>query len=360
MHASVRRYVVGAGSIDALMHRIDQEFAPALSQQPGFVGYFALDIGCGAIETISIFRDTASAERSNELAAAYLAENLAEFEMTRTDVTAGEVCVSRAALKEFYDAHRWRTGRARTLSSATAVGSERPVLVAGATGRTGRLIVDRLVKRGVPVRALVRNRATGQRLLPAGVRQFVGDVRNINTLAAPIAGVGSVIIATAGGVEHHNSAELVDYFGTSNLIREAIASHVDLVILISTIGATRPEHFLDAEPTSLGWKAQAEELIRRSGVPYCIVRSGWLKDGAGGDRLSISQGDTAEGQISRADLADICTRLLYLPAAQGKTVDVVAAREGQGTTLDAAIADCEPDAARRPRSRMTATFGQAL
>ena len=360
MHASLRRYVIGAGSIDALMHRIDQEFAPAISQQPGFVGYFALDIGGGAIETISIFRDTASAERSNELAAAYVAENLAEFEMTRTDVTAGEVCVSRAALTELYDAHRWRTGRARARSSAAAVVSKRPVLVTGATGRTGRLIVDRLVERGVPVRALVRNRATGKGLFPAGVRQFVGDVRNVNTLAAPMSGTGSMIIATAGGVEHHNSAELVDYFGTSNLIRQALASHVDRVIFISTIGATRPEHYLDVEPTSVGWKAQAEELIRTSGIPYCIVRAGWLKDVTGGFPLSVFQGDTADGWISRADLAEICTRLLVLPAALGKTIDIVTARERPPIEFEAAIKAAQPDTAVRAQHRPVASLAHSV
>jgi uncharacterized protein YbjT (DUF2867 family) len=357
MHASLRRYVMGAGSIDALMHRIDEEFAPALGQQPGFVGYFALDIGGGAIETISIFHDEASAEHSNQLAGDYVAENLGEFEMTRTAVTAGEVWVSRAALTALYDAHRWRTGRARARACSTAALSNRPVLVTGATGRTGRLIVDRLLERGVPVRALVRNPAMGRRLLPTGVRQFVGDVRNINTLGAPVAGVSTVIIATSGGVEHHNSAELVDYFGTSNVIRQALASHVELVIFISTLGATGPEHYLDTEPSSVGWKAQAEELIRGSGIPYCIIRAGWLKDGAGGQPLSVSQGDTVRGPICRADLAEVCARVLLLPSARGKTIDVVAARQGSGNDFEAVIAACDPDSPREPhvRARSLAT-----
>ncbi len=160
-------------------------------------------------------------------------------------------------------------------------------------------------------------------------------------------GVGSVIIATAGTA---SSAELVDYFGTSNLIRQALASHVDLVLFISTITATRAEQYLDVEPTSVGWKARAEELIRDSGVPYCIVRSGWLTDGPGGAPLSVSQGDTVEGQLTRADLATVCDQLLLLPAARGKTIDVVATRKGPGMSLEAAIADAEPDTGGGSRS----------
>ena len=53
MYASVRHYTMGAGSHDALMHRVDEEFAPAISKEPGFVGYFMLDTsqepGFGAV-----------------------------------------------------------------------------------------------------------------------------------------------------------------------------------------------------------------------------------------------------------------------------------------------------------------------
>jgi hypothetical protein len=117
MYASVRHYTMGAGSIDSLMHRVDQEFVPAISQEPGFVGYLALDTGGGTVETISIFHDKASADGSNELAADYVRENLGEFELTRTAVSGGEVLVSRVTAEALEDAHRWRTERARSRSS---------------------------------------------------------------------------------------------------------------------------------------------------------------------------------------------------------------------------------------------------
>jgi hypothetical protein len=117
MYASVRRYTMGAGSIDSLMHRVDQEFGPAISQEPGFVAYFALDTGDSTVETISIFHDKASADGSNELAADYVRENLGEFELTRTTVSGGEVLVSRVTPEALQDAHRWRSERARSRSS---------------------------------------------------------------------------------------------------------------------------------------------------------------------------------------------------------------------------------------------------
>ncbi len=218
-----------------------------------------------------------------------------------------------------------------------------PVLVVGATGRTGRLIVRRLLERCVPVRALVRDAARGREVLSPDVPQCVGDVRSGETLTEPMGGVRSVIIATCGGAERDNSAVIVDYHGTRNVIQQAAAANVDQVIFVSTIYASHPEHYQDVEPTSLGWKARAEEVIRSSGVPYCIVRSGWLTDGVGGEPLAVSQGDTAEGRISRADLADVCTQLLFLPDARGKTFEVIVAPAGQAPSLASAVTALAPD-----------------
>ena len=222
--------------------------------------------------------------------------------------------------------------------------SEGPVLVVGATGRTGRLIVGRLVERHVSVHALVRDPAKGREVLPPNVPQFVGDVRRSETLTEPMAGARSVISVACGGTERDNSLEMVDYSGTRHLIQQASAADVDLVVFVSTIYASRPDHYEDVEPTSLGWKARAEEVIRGSRLPYCIIRPGWLTDGDGGEPLAVSQGDMAEGRISRADLADVCTQVLFLPDARGKTFEVVTARAGQAPDLASAVAALKADA----------------
>lgn len=222
--------------------------------------------------------------------------------------------------------------------------SEGPVLVVGATGRTGRLIAARLIARGVAVRALVRDAARGGEVLPAEVSQYVGDVRRSATLAEPVAGARAMIIATCSSADQGNEAEAVDYLGTSHLLEQAAAAGVERVVFVSSIHATRPEHYQDVEPTSLGWKARAEEIVRSAGVPYSIVRPGWLTDGAGGEPLAVSQGDTAEGRISREDLAAVCAELLVLAEATGKTFEVVASPAGQTSGLGSAVRALAPDA----------------
>ena len=163
-----------------------------------------------------------------------------------------------------------------------------------------------------------------------------------------------MIVATCGGAEQDNSPFVVDYFGTEHLMKNAAAEGVGLVIFVSSIYASRPDHYQDVEPTSLGWKARAEEVVRASGVPYCIVRAGWLTDGPAGEALAVSQGDIAEGHLSRADLADVCAQLLVLEDARGKTFEVVASHGGEGRPLESAIADLKPDRVTSAATRLPA------
>jgi hypothetical protein len=105
MYASLRTYRVGSGSMDALMHRVDRDFAEALSQEPGFVAYQAIDTGNDMLMTVSVFESPGQAEASNDLAAEWVADELSEFEVTRVGVIAGDVMVSRAAAGMLEPAH---------------------------------------------------------------------------------------------------------------------------------------------------------------------------------------------------------------------------------------------------------------
>ena len=105
MYASLRTYRVGSGSVDALMHRVDRDFAEALSQEPGFVAYQAIDTGNGMIMTVSVFRSQSQAEASNELAAEWVAEELTDFNITPVGVIGGQTMVSRAVAEMLEPAH---------------------------------------------------------------------------------------------------------------------------------------------------------------------------------------------------------------------------------------------------------------
>jgi hypothetical protein len=103
--ASVRQYALRDGSVAALMHKVDEIFTDRIERLDGFEAYHALDCGRGEIISISLVRDQASAEVSDDLALQFVGEELGEFDIERTEVTGGEVIVSRAMAELLEAAH---------------------------------------------------------------------------------------------------------------------------------------------------------------------------------------------------------------------------------------------------------------
>jgi hypothetical protein len=102
--ASVRRYRLRAGAVGELMHIVDDMFADRIEATDGFEAYHALDCG-GEIMSISLLRDQAAAEASDELALEFVRQALGSFNIERTEVIGGEVLVSRAMAELLEPAH---------------------------------------------------------------------------------------------------------------------------------------------------------------------------------------------------------------------------------------------------------------
>ena len=95
MYASVRRYEVDPGDVPELIKKVDDGFAPIVSQVPGFIAYYALDQGDGVVASINIFEDREGAEESNRRAKDWVTSELAGQMPNPAQVTAGEVLVHR-------------------------------------------------------------------------------------------------------------------------------------------------------------------------------------------------------------------------------------------------------------------------
>ena len=245
--------------------------------------------------------DATSAHRSDELAAEYVDTHLTEFEPTRTGVTGGDVLASRVMPAMLDAAHRWRAHRvhARRASQAS------PVLVVGATGgRDDRssTACSSGTSRFTPSSVMPRGAA---RSCPRNARQFVGDLRRRETLAASMEGVSAMIVATCGGAEQDNSPVLVDYFGTEHLMKRrwprASASW-------SSSRASTP-----AAPTTTRTSSRralgGRHEPRKSCAPRAcrIHRPRRLVDGRARRRSSRAvPGRHRRGPSLREDLADVC------------------------------------------------------
>jgi hypothetical protein len=105
MYVSIRTYRFGKGSVDELMHRVDRDLADAFVQETGFVAYQVARTGERTVASITVFHQRDQAERSNELAADWVAESLADFDIEHMGVIGGEVMVSRAIADLLEPAH---------------------------------------------------------------------------------------------------------------------------------------------------------------------------------------------------------------------------------------------------------------
>ena len=218
--------------------------------------------------------------------------------------------------------------------ASTPGGSEDGVvLVAGASGRAGRYVVQRLKEQGVPFRAMTRSRAEAAQRLGAdfaGVDWVECDVRDPAQVAAAMRGVKSVIsVIGSREVAGDNSAEFVDYGGVKNLVEAAVAAKVEHFVLLTAIGVTDPAHpFNKATKGALGWRFKGEEYLRASGLDYTIVRpAGLVNEPAGQKGLRFEQGDNwrplLRRTLSREDLALVLIESLRQAGARNATFELV-------------------------------------
>jgi nucleoside-diphosphate-sugar epimerase len=106
-------------------------------------------------------------------------------------------------------------------------------LVTGATGFVGARMVERLLRRHVPVRALVRQRLARTQTV-AGLERVHGDVTRPASLPSAIAGC-DVVFHCAWGGESLDDARRINVEGTRHVVEAAAAAGVRRVVHLSTM-----------------------------------------------------------------------------------------------------------------------------
>jgi uncharacterized protein YbjT (DUF2867 family) len=142
------------------------------------------------------------------------------------------------------------------------------VLVTGGTGFIGEECALELQKAGHTVRILARSKQAEAELTARGMELALGDVTAPETLPAALEGVDAVVHCVGIIIEPPGiTFESVVRDGTQNLVEACRKSGVKRIVYISALG-TRPNAASRYHQT----KWAAEELIRKSGIPYTILR----------------------------------------------------------------------------------------
>jgi uncharacterized protein YbjT (DUF2867 family) len=194
------------------------------------------------------------------------------------------------------------------------------VVVAGGHGKVGLRVLRLLADGGHRARGLIRNPDHAADLSAIGAEPVVCDMEQLDDLSECCAGADAVVFAAgAGAGSGPERKRTVDYGAAVKLMEAGVARYV----LVSAIGADRPEEWSDAMRPYYEAKAGAEERLMASGLDYTIVRPGGLTDDPGSGRVRLGT-DIERGEIPRDDVAAVIVAVLETPGAVGKAFELVA------------------------------------
>ncbi|WP_036484465.1 SDR family oxidoreductase [Myxosarcina sp. GI1] len=229
------------------------------------------------------------------------------------------------------------------------------VLVTGATGRTGSLVVKKLRQRE-------EFQAIGLARSPDKVKEMFGstedfvwgDIKDYSSLEAAVRDCQALVILTSAVPQPKGTPqpgkrpefefasgetpEEIDWIGQKNQIDAAKKAGVEHIVLVGSMGGTNPDHPLNrlGNGNILIWKRKAEQYLIDSEIDYTIIRAGGLLNERGGVReLLVDKDDTLLNHppddiptsIPRADVAEVVVRALLESDARNKAFDIISKPE---------------------------------
>lgn len=247
------------------------------------------------------------------------------------------------------------------------------ILVPGATGGVGQLVVSKLLEKGLSVRVLTRDAAKARKMFNNQVEIVVGDIRELNTLPPAMLNVTSIICCTGTTAfpsarwefdssvnplefglalfnpqllesKAKNTPLKVDAQAIKNLVAAA-PKNLNRFVFVSSCGILRKNQFPFNVLNKFGVldaKKEGEDAIINSGIPYTIIRPGRLIDGPftsydlntllkattdGKLNVVLGKGDQLAGDASRIDVAAACVESLFDPNTANQVFELV----NQGT-----------------------------
>ena len=193
------------------------------------------------------------------------------------------------------------------------------IVITGATGQLGRLVIQSLLNKlpASQIVAAVRNPARAADLAALGVQVRKADYTDPALLEAAFQGAEKVLLISSSEIGQRAAQH-------RNVIDAAKKAGVSLVAYTSILHADRSPLGLAAE------HAATEAYLRESGLPHVLLRNGWYTENYLASVPPALQhgafiGSAGEGRISsaaRADYAEAAAVALTAPAQAGKVYEL--------------------------------------
>ena len=220
-------------------------------------------------------------------------------------------------------------GSSVLLGARLSAAAETPLTIAvlGATGRTGKFVVEDLLARGHAVRGI--SRSAGGRPPQDGVTWISADVRRPESMVPALEGVDALIYAVGVTFSEVEVSDLYDVYhtGVADTADVAIRTGVKRFVLLSSAGRSPASWMPEALAPSMDAKSRGEAALRASGIRYTISRTPGLSNRPGGEYgIMLLQSPIPPGgpfMICREDSASVLVECAVTENAINKTFTVI-------------------------------------
>ena len=190
------------------------------------------------------------------------------------------------------------------------------ILVTGATGNVGSILIPILTNLGADVRALTRDESKAQGLKDKGAEVVVGDLENTHTLDDAFRGVDKVLLITPPNsnqvIQAKNGIEAAKRAGSPFILRLSAGAFKEAPGALPRVSAQHDE---------------IDEILKASGLPYTIIKPGFfIQNTMMAAQTVASEGvvylpmkDGKIGMIDVRDIVDVAVKVLTEDGYEGKS-----------------------------------------
>jgi NAD(P)H dehydrogenase (quinone) len=194
------------------------------------------------------------------------------------------------------------------------------IIVTGATGHLGRLVVESLLERGTDPASIVATGRSTDRLADLAERGVRTETLDFDAVpdSAPWLAAGDVVLLVSGSEvgrrvpQHTAVVELAQRSGAARIVYTSAPSADDTALVLA------PEH------------AATEQVVRASGLPFTFLRNGWYTENY---RQAFDQaratgvvaGNAGAGRVAsapRSDFAEAAAVVLTTDGHEGAVYEL--------------------------------------